>query len=134
LQGTIFGLVDYVDVPLLAEWAHKYGCKPFGPSLPGWGRFLNVASLPYCVIPYFPIVPRGTLASFIHWKWAGRERTMKFAFFAFLVFLGGAIFLLSFVADRQAKLGDDRVARKMSHSVIDARFVSERSPYMRNER
>ena len=42
-------------------------------------------------------------------------------------FLGGAIFLLSFVADRQAKLGDDRVARKMSHSVIDSRFV-------RNER
>jgi hypothetical protein len=70
----------------------------------------------------------------MHWKWAGRERTMKFAFFAFLVFLGGAIFLMSFVADRQAKLGDDRVARKMSHSVIDARFVSERSPYMRNER
>ena len=44
------------------------------------------------------------------------------------------IFLLSFIADRQAKLGDDRVARKMSDSVIDARFVSERSPYMRNER
>ena len=64
----------------------------------------------------------------------GRKRTMKFAFFAFLVFLGGAIFLLSFVADRQAKLGDDRVARKMSLSVIDARFVSEHSPYMRNER
>jgi hypothetical protein len=52
---------------------------------------------------------------------------MRFAFFAFLVFLGGAIFLLTFVADRQAKLGDDRVARKMSHSVIDSRFV-------RNER
>ena len=59
---------------------------------------------------------------------------MKFAFFAFLVFLGGLIFLPSFVADRQAKLGDDWVARKMSQSVIDARFVSERSPYMRNER
>jgi hypothetical protein len=58
----------------------------------------------------------------------------EFAFFAFLVFLGGAIFLLSFVADRQAKLGDDRVARKMSYSIIDARFVSESSPYMRNER
>src|SRR5260370_28295234 len=82
----------------------------------------------------FPHRTTGTLASFIHWKWAGRERTMKFAFFAFLVFLGGAIFLLSFVADRQAKLGDDRVVRKKSHSVIDARFVSERSPYIRNER
>jgi hypothetical protein len=42
--------------------------------------------------------------------------------------------MLSFIADRQAKLGDDRVVRKMSHSVIDARFVSERSPYMRTER
>ena len=59
---------------------------------------------------------------------------MKFGFFAFLFFLGGVMFLLSFVADRQAKLSDDRVARKMSHSVIGARFVSERSPYMRNER
>jgi hypothetical protein len=88
----------------------------------------------HSLVPYFPIVSRGTLTSFMHWKWVGREPTMKFAFFAFLVFLGGAIFLLSFVADRQAKLGDDRVARKMSHSIIDARFVSERSPYMRNER
>jgi hypothetical protein len=35
---------------------------------------------------------------------AGRGRTMKFGLFAFLVFLGGAMFLLSFVADRQAKL------------------------------
>jgi hypothetical protein len=93
-----------------------------------------------CLGPFFErcftavLVIPGTLTSFMHWKWAGRERTMKFAFFAFLVFLGGAIFLLSFVADRQAKLGDDRVARKMSHSIIDARFVSERSPYMRNER
>ena len=59
---------------------------------------------------------------------------MKFGFIAFLVFLGGVFFLLSFVADRQAKLGDDRVARKMSHSVIDARIASERSPYMRTER
>jgi hypothetical protein len=59
---------------------------------------------------------------------------MRFAFFAFLVFLGGAIFLLSFIADRQAKLGDDRIVRKMSHSVIDARLVSEGSPYMRTER
>jgi hypothetical protein len=59
---------------------------------------------------------------------------MKLAFFAFLVFLGGGIFLLSFVADRQRQLGDDRVARKLSHSVIDARSVSESSPYMRTER
>jgi hypothetical protein len=59
---------------------------------------------------------------------------MRFAFFAFLVFLGGAIFLLSFVADREMKAGDDRVARKMSRSVIDPKSVSERSHYMRSER
>jgi hypothetical protein len=59
---------------------------------------------------------------------------MRFALFAFLVFLGGAIFLLSFVADREMKAGDDRVSRKMSRSVIDAKSVSERSPYMRTER
>ena len=60
---------------------------------------------------------------------------MKVAIFAFLVFLGGTIFLLSsFVADREMKAGDDRVARKMSRSVIDPKSVSERSPYMRTER
>jgi hypothetical protein len=59
---------------------------------------------------------------------------MKVALFAFLVFLGGAIFLVSFVADREIKAGDDRVARKMSRSVIDSKSISERSPYMRTER
>jgi hypothetical protein len=59
---------------------------------------------------------------------------MKVALFAFLVFLGGAVFLLSFIADREMKAGDDRVARKMSRSVIDPKSVSERSPYMRTER
>ena len=61
---------------------------------------------------------------------------MKLAFFAFLVFLGGAMFLLSLIADRQTKLGDDRLykIRKMSHSVVDIRLVSESSPYMRTER
>ena len=59
---------------------------------------------------------------------------MKIAFFAFLVFLGGVTFLLSFVADREMKAGDDRVARKMSRSVIDPKSVSERSPFMRTER
>ena len=33
---------------------------------------------------------------------------MKVYLFAFLVFLGGAIFLLSFIADRQTKLNEDR--------------------------
>ncbi len=49
---------------------------------------------------------------------------------AFLVFLGGAIFLLSFIADRQTKLGDDRLykIRKMSHSVVDVRLVSRAAP------
>jgi hypothetical protein len=52
---------------------------------------------------------------------------MRFALFAFL-FLGGALFLMTFVADWEMKLGDDKGIRKMSHSVVDARFVSERSP------
>jgi hypothetical protein len=34
---------------------------------------------------------------------------MKLPFFAFLVFVGGAIFLVLFVADRQMKLGEDRL-------------------------
>jgi hypothetical protein len=59
------------------------------------------------------------------------RRPMKIAFFAFLVFLGGVTFLLSFVADREMKAGDDRVARKMSRSVIDPKSVSERSPLIR---
>jgi hypothetical protein len=62
------------------------------------------------------------------------KKNMKIAFFSFLVFLGSAIFLLSFVAHREMKAGDDRVARKMSRSVIDPKAVSERSPYMRTER
>jgi hypothetical protein len=59
---------------------------------------------------------------------------MRLAFFAFLVFLGGALFLLTFIVDREIKAGDDRVTRKMSRSVVDARVASERSPYMRTER
>jgi hypothetical protein len=61
---------------------------------------------------------------------------MKIYLFAFLLFLGGATFLLSFIADRQTKLGDDELyrTRRLSHSVIDARYVSESNPYMRTER
>ncbi len=54
---------------------------------------------------------------------------MKIALFAFLAFLGGAIFLLSFIADRQRQLGDDRV--EISRSVIDAGSLKGR---MRTER
>jgi hypothetical protein len=46
--------------------------------------------------------------------------------------LGGSIILR-----RQAdQLGDDKVyrTRRLSHSVIDARYVSESNPYMRTER
>ena len=36
----------------------------------------------------------------------------------------------------QTKLGDDKLyrTRRLSHSVIDARYVSESNPYMRTER
>jgi hypothetical protein len=64
---------------------------------------------------------------------------MKVAFFAFLVFLGCAIFLVTFVADRQAKLEQERLSiMKSPRSVIEAdlnlQFVSQRSPYIRTER
>jgi hypothetical protein len=58
---------------------------------------------------------------------------MKVAFFAFLVFLGCAIFLVTFVADRQAKLEQERLSiMKAPRSVIEAdlnwQFASARSP------
>jgi hypothetical protein len=67
------------------------------------------------------------------------EWLMKLAFFAFLVFLGAASFLLTFIADRQARLEQDRLSiRKAPHSMIEAdlkpMFVSHSSPYMRTER
>jgi len=44
----------------------------------------------------------------MHWEQAATgERPMKLPFFAFLVFLGGALFLVLFVVDRQTKLGED---------------------------
>jgi hypothetical protein len=64
---------------------------------------------------------------------------MRVAFIAFLVFLGCAIFLVTFVADRQAKLEQERLSiMKSPRSVIEAdlnlQFVSQRSPYIRTER
>jgi hypothetical protein len=61
---------------------------------------------------------------------------MRFAFFVFLLFLGGAIFLVTFVADRQAKLDRERLSiMKAPRSVIEAdlswKFASDQSPYMR---
>jgi hypothetical protein len=60
---------------------------------------------------------------------------MKIYLLAFLVFLGGAIFLLSFIADRQSKLNEDRLSimkKPKSFSEIDFNFqsVTERSPYI----
>ena len=61
---------------------------------------------------------------------------MKVAFFAFLAFLGSAIFLVALVADRQIKLGEDWVSKinKVPRSVIEAdlnlKLVSDRNPYM----
>jgi hypothetical protein len=43
---------------------------------------------------------------------------------------------LSYRRQAQTKLGDDKLyrTRRLSHSVIDARYVSESNPYMRTER
>jgi hypothetical protein len=65
------------------------------------------------------------------------EWPMKVYLFAFLVFLGGAIFLLSFIADRQTKLNEDRLSimkKPVSEIDFNLQFVTERSPYMRTER
>jgi hypothetical protein len=67
------------------------------------------------------------------------EWPMKVYLFAFLVFLGGAIFLLSFIADRQTKLNEDRLSimkkpKSLSEIDFNLQFVTERSPYMRDER
>jgi hypothetical protein len=63
---------------------------------------------------------------------------MKLPSFAFLVFVGGAIFLVLFVGDWQMKLGEDRLSKTAPQSVLEAdpnlKLVSERSPYMRTER
>jgi hypothetical protein len=62
---------------------------------------------------------------------------MKVYLFAFLVFLGGVIFLLSFIADRQTKLNEDRLSimkKPVSEIDFNLQFVTERSPYMRTER
>jgi len=64
---------------------------------------------------------------------------MKVYLFAFLVFLGGAIFLLSFIADRQTKLNEGRLSimkkpKSVSEIDFNLQFVTERSPYMRTER
>jgi hypothetical protein len=65
------------------------------------------------------------------------EWPMKVYLFAFLVFLGGVIFLLSFIADRQTKLNEDRLSimkKPVSEIDFNLQFVTERSPYMRTER
>ena len=64
---------------------------------------------------------------------------MKLPFFAFFVFLGGAILLALYLADRDMKLGEDRLFRmkKLPDSLfqgdLNLRLVSERSPHMRTE-
>ncbi len=63
---------------------------------------------------------------------------MKMPSFAFLVFVGGAIFLVLFVGEWQLKLGEDGVSKIAAQSALEAdpnlKLVSERSPYMRTER
>lgn len=64
---------------------------------------------------------------------------MKMYFFAFLVFLGDALFLILFVVDRQTKLNENRLSitkmpKSLSEVDFDLQFVTERSPYMRDER
>jgi hypothetical protein len=65
---------------------------------------------------------------------------MKWTSWAFLAFVGSIIFLVLFMADRETKVGMDRLSRANlpPQSVLEAdpnlKLVSERSPYMRTER
>jgi hypothetical protein len=62
---------------------------------------------------------------------------MKVAFFAFLVFLGCAVFLVTFVADRQVRLEQERLSimkapRSLMKADLNLQFASDSSPYMQN--
>jgi len=62
---------------------------------------------------------------------------MRVAFFAFLVFLGCSVFLVTFVADRQVRLEQERLSiMKAPRSVMEAdlnlQFASDSSSYMQN--
>ncbi len=65
---------------------------------------------------------------------------MKWTSWAFLAFVGSIIVLVLFIADRETKVGVDRLSRMHlpPQSVLEAdpnlKLVSERSPYMRTER
>jgi hypothetical protein len=65
---------------------------------------------------------------------------MKWTSWAFLAFVGSIILLVLFMADRETKVGVDRLSRMNlpPQSVLEAdpnlKLVSERSPYMRTER
>lgn len=62
---------------------------------------------------------------------------MKWTSWAFLAFVGSFIFLVLFIKDWEIKSGVARLS-KMNQSSLEAdpnlRLVSERSPYMRDER
>jgi hypothetical protein len=57
-----------------------------------------------------------------------------------LAFVGSLIFLVLFIKDWETRVGADKLSRMKlpHHSGLDAdpnlKLVSERSPYMRNER
>jgi hypothetical protein len=65
---------------------------------------------------------------------------MRLAYLAFIFFLGGITFLVSFIADRERQAGVEGISRRnmVLRSALDAdpnlKLVSMRSPYMRTER
>jgi hypothetical protein len=64
---------------------------------------------------------------------------MKLPYFAFLALLGGFVFLILFIADRERKAGEDRLSvHRIPHSALyadqDLKLVSTHSPYMGTER
>jgi hypothetical protein len=67
-----------------------------------------------------------------------REQIMKFPYFAYLAFVGVLSFLILIVADRERKVGVDRLAEyRIPHSALEdpsLKLMSTDSSYMRTER
>jgi hypothetical protein len=65
---------------------------------------------------------------------------MKLAYLAFIFFISGITFLISFIADRERQAGPEKISshRMVLRSALDAdpnlKLISTHSPYMRTER
>jgi hypothetical protein len=88
----------------------------------------------------FSQTDRRHLAHFVLPCQGNREQAMPLRFWLFVAATGGIAHLILFMADREISAGVDRLAVvELAHPGAldvdpDLKLVSERSPYMRNER